>query len=122
MALFVDPRDESLWPTADPAGSAFTSILAVVLSPGPTAAEAEISDIPQGAKAAAVITPKGHNAEFAIPLSLLDAGAGKPWQKLRINIRQHDLDTADWSWAHIYWRPRWQGPENCAGSGAFLKE
>ncbi len=94
------------------------------ISPGATAAETKVilAAMPEGTLAACVATPGGHKAEFAIPVKVLDGLQGGPWRELRVNVRQQDLDALDGDVDMIFWRPAWDGSNDCLDSGTFVRK
>jgi hypothetical protein len=121
LTILVDAR-----PAVDRAAPVkdWKQILAFVMSPGPAAGREQLGELlPEGSKAASVITPTGYNTEIAIPVALLDKAAGGQWKDFRLNVRLHDLDThTEWNATQMWWRPAWDGPGNFAGSGTFSRE
>ena len=120
LSVFVDarparPRDRR------PKATALVGFL--VVSPGAAPGKEAFGDpLPEGMKVASVTTPTGYNTEIAIPLARLKEAAGGQWKDFRLNIRLHDLDTPDWDVTTMWWRPAWDGPQNCPGSGTFVRE
>jgi hypothetical protein len=119
LCVYIDARPADVRAT-----SARPTPIMVVIAPGPKPGEETLGDpLPEGAKAVSVITATGYNTEIAIPSALLDKVAGGDWKDFRLNIRLHDLDDpAAWNATIMWWRPAWDGPMNCPGSGTFKKE
>lgn len=75
--------------------------------------------LPLGTKIEARRVPTGFNAEVAIPIGHLNALQGGDWKSFRLNICVNDFDGDSSSTTRVWWRPRWNGPENYQGSGVF---
>ena len=120
LSVYVDARSaETL--AANPKSTALITM--TVVSPGTAPGKEAIGEpLPEGMKVASVVTPAGYNTEMAIPLARLKESAGSDWKSFRLNIRLHDLDTPDWNTTTMWWRPAWDGPQNCPGSGTFVRE
>ena len=104
----------------------FEDILLVAMSPakeGETRLPYNAAKLPEGTQAVCKITPTGYNTEIAIPISYLDAEAGKPWKDVRVNIVVNAFH-GDYKGAEgekLWWQPDWRSPEVVWGSGTFKR-
>lgn len=78
--------------------------------------------LPAGAKTACARTALGLRVEIAIPVAWLNEKQGGPWNAFRLNIAQLDIDDAPAPRIGIWWRPRWESPQNFYGSGTFVRK
>ena len=78
--------------------------------------------IPQGTIMKAVQTPKGYEAEVAIPISVLDSIQGGSFQHLRLNVVLSDIDRNGQHSSRLSWMPIWGSKENYIGSGMFERK
>jgi hypothetical protein len=110
---------------ADTTGEDYGEFLWLTLSPGTTPEGVLFfseNRLPDGVRAAAVPTEKGHSAEIAIPFSHLNMKQGKEWKHFRLNINQNDRDDERGEMTKIHWRPDWRTNSNFRGSGTFRRE
>lgn len=74
---------------------------------------------PEGLQHAAVRTPRGYAAEFAVPKEALDAARGAEWDALRVNVGLTDFDEGEPDHATLWWRANRFGGKAPEGSGLF---
>jgi len=118
LSVYIDARPADARSTKTDKYSA-----AFFIAPGTAAGREALGDpLPEGARAASVITPTGYNTEIAVPIELLNQAAGGESKDFRLNVRLHDLDTTQWDATLMWWRPVWYGATDCPGSGTFVKE
>ncbi|MCC6490135.1 MAG: metallophosphoesterase [Candidatus Hydrogenedentes bacterium] len=101
------------------------SILTIAMGPGETPDATIIANpypLPEGVRAVCVTTPEGHATEIAIPVQYLQKAQGGEWSGFRLNLAAYDSDgfPTD-AHTHVWWRPRWDTPENYEGSGTFVR-
>lgn len=102
------------------------SILTIAMGPGETPDATIIASpypLPEGVRAVCLTTPEGHVTEIAIPTQYLLKAQGGDWSDFRLNVAAYDSDgfPTD-AHTHVWWRPRWNTPENCEGSGTFVRK
>lgn len=105
----------------------FEDFLLVAITPakeGESRLPFNADKLPAGTKAVCKATSAGYNTEIAIPVSYLDAKAGKPWRDVRINIVVNAFheDYKGASGYKLWWQPDWRSADNIWGSGTFKKE
>jgi hypothetical protein len=60
---------------------------------------------------------------MAVPLKTLRDAQGGDWQGFRLNVGVFDGDGSPTdARAHLWWRPRWDTPENYVDSGTFARK
>ena len=80
-----------------------------------------VDTYPNGTMAATTLTPRGYNAEIAIPVGYFEElQQGGELDSLRLNIGVNDADGPRTP-SQIWWRPAWDSPEDYAESGVYRR-
>ena len=78
--------------------------------------------LPANVGRAVHVTASGYDAEFAIPIEVLDRVQGGAWRELRLNVCITDFVAAGEPRTELWWQPAWRSMESRPGSGTFRRD